>query len=86
MKAWLVQFFDTDLDSSVIRRSITDVHHYASKEELIEACIKREYLLLEIGNQYVVVRNQQWITAVYQPFTIFLDGFDEAGLPDEMRC
>ena len=74
MSAWLDQWYATDLDSNLIRRSIDDVHKNASRAELESDCMHQGWHLLEIGNQYVIIRDADLVKVLHKARQITVTG------------
>lgn len=57
MSAWLDQVFQAGQANKggVVRRSIHDVNHHSSEEELISEAKKRGFHVIETGEQYVIL-------------------------------
>ena len=60
MSAWIDQIFEAQQVNSgnVVRRKIDDVNKYASMDELIEEVKKRQYHLVECGDQVLIICNK----------------------------
>lgn len=59
MSAWIDQIFNAQQANSgnVVRRSVDDVNKYASMQELMEEVKKRDYHLVECGDQVIIICN-----------------------------
>ena len=57
MSKWLEQIFEAQIvkKEGIVRRKKSDVHHYASLDELLEYVRENGWHLIETGNQYVVL-------------------------------
>ena len=56
---WIEQIFEADAASNggVVRRAIADVEHYASRQMLLDAVRRRNFHLIETGDQFVIICN-----------------------------
>ncbi len=59
MGAWIDQIFNAEIASreGVVRRKIADVVTYASHDELLAEVRRRNFHLIETGDQYVIICN-----------------------------
>ncbi len=59
MNSWIERIFDAEAadKGAVVRRSIDDVEKLGSLAELLAECRKRDYHLIETGDQFVVICN-----------------------------
>lgn len=57
MSAWIDQIFEAKIvnQEGIVRRKKSDVHHYASFDELIDYVRENGWHLIETGDQYVVL-------------------------------
>ena len=60
MNEWIEQIFEAHavLNGGVVRRSVSDVEHYASRAALLAAVRQRAFHLIETGDQFVIVCNR----------------------------
>jgi hypothetical protein len=59
MSQWIDNIFSAKIatELGIVRRKITSVNRYASRDELISAVKKRNFHLIETGDQFVIVCN-----------------------------
>lgn len=59
MSQWIENIFTAKIatEQGIVRRKKTSVNRYASREELIAAVRKRNFHLIETGDQFVIVCN-----------------------------
>ena len=62
--AWIQQIFDAQAveEGKPLRRKIVDVEKYAGFAELLDEVKRREFHLIETGDQYVILCNEGSIT------------------------
>jgi len=65
-KAWITQIFQAAQaqKAGVLRRSAMWVLRYASEKELVDAAKARGFIVIRIGDQYVVVCNTNAVVLV----------------------
>ncbi|MDX2274804.1 MAG: hypothetical protein NW206_05065 [Hyphomonadaceae bacterium] len=54
---WVAQIFTAQqvLKGGIVRRQVADVHKYASLDLLVEEVKRREFHMVQTGNQYVIL-------------------------------
>lgn len=59
MSQWIENIFAAKIatEDGIVRRKKASVERYASRAELIAAAKKRNFHLIETGDQFVIVRN-----------------------------
>ena len=56
MSAWIEQIFEAQCAKAggIVRRKIADVEKYASRQELVDAVLSRNYHLMETKTDFVI--------------------------------
>jgi hypothetical protein len=64
MSAWIDQIFDRKqvAQGNAVRRALRDVQKYASLDQLIEEVKARDFHLVQVGEQVIVLCNKGDIT------------------------